>query len=250
MAYRLDAVVVLQRGREDHQVGQRGRELDRDLLVAQPRRAAPALKTMVEGQVRDVAVDALLWHAPCGQAAGVAVPTVSQLDMQPAARTLGEIGVPAQTYGLRTGGLVVETQVHFQRAGRQHKTLAHFEGKGPMGVGRVHVAQLGFARALADHLPGTLPGHTVQRVRVVVEVGLRGVFLPEPAKPPVAEPSRVRHQRVTARDPRARQLGRFMAAQHGQITQPQAGDAAAKIGAQRQAQVAGAQFKGGDERGR
>ena len=46
---------------------------------------------VVEGQVRHVAVDAGLRHAPRRQAAGVAFPTVGELDVQPAVRAFGSV---------------------------------------------------------------------------------------------------------------------------------------------------------------
>ena len=42
---------------------------------------------------------------------------------------------------------------------------------------------------------------------------------------------------------------RFGAAQHGQITQPEAGDGTAQVGAQGQAQFAGTQFNSGSDDG-
>ena len=57
-------------------IGQRRAQLQRQLLVADASRAAPAFEAVVEGQVGHVAVDARLRHLACGQARGVGFPAV------------------------------------------------------------------------------------------------------------------------------------------------------------------------------
>ena len=224
---------------------QRRRQLQRHLLVPNARRPAPALEAVVEVEMRDVAVDAGLRHLAHRELRRVRVPTTRQLDVQAAARTLRKIRVPTQPGRLRELGEVGELNLDVQGRRPEGEVLARLERERPMFVGRVTVMQRHVDGAGRHHAPGTLPTDTVHGVRTGIEVGRGRVVVALPAEAPVAEPIRVRHQRVTARWARRRQTGRIRRTQNRGVAVPQAGNTPAEVGPQRQAQCTRVQLKPG-----
>src|SRR5450755_5174359 len=90
VADRLDAEVVALGRRVDDEIRQRRSELEREALVANARRAAPAFEAVVEVEMREIAVDARLRNLARRQLGLVAVPAIRELDVHAAARALDE----------------------------------------------------------------------------------------------------------------------------------------------------------------
>src|SRR4030095_13434563 len=117
----------------------------------------------------------------------VRLPARGGLDVQPAARALDEVRVPAEARRLLDRAAVRDLQPRRERLGREREVLARVEGERPVVVARVLEAEDELDRARGDDAPWPLPADAVQRVRRIVDVGAGRVVAPLPAEPPVAE---------------------------------------------------------------
>src|ERR1019366_2026429 len=95
-AHRLDAEVVALRRRIDDEIGQLRDELQREALIADARRAAPAFEAVIEIEMREIGVDARLRDLSRRQLRRIRLPSAGELDVQATARPLDEIRMPAE----------------------------------------------------------------------------------------------------------------------------------------------------------
>ena len=136
--------------------------------------------------------------------------------------------MPAQTHGRRTFGLVRDAQTQLELVIAQAKRLGGVKREGPSGIGLVFIRQDGKAVARVKYLPGPLPAHAVNRMRLGAEIFHQGVASAVPTQGGMADAVGKRHQRVTARlagGGHGRGVGR---AQHGLTVKPQARDTSAQ----------------------
>ena len=174
MAHRLDAVVVALLRRVDHQPVDRGRAAaaTSSRRGCAPRRASRRSSCRSPGACTSLSMPlcATLRTGSC----------VASLSQRPSnsmcsrlRARLGKYGCQPRPTGCAIVRQVVEHHLHAHRLGRQREVLARLEGEGPVGVAVVAVAQHHVERAGRDDLPGPAPAHAMQRMRAVVEVGLR-----------------------------------------------------------------------------
>ena len=112
--------------------------------------------------------------------------------------------MPAEADRLLGRVVVGELQARAERRRVEREVLARAEGEGPVGIGLMAQLEDDLEGARRDDPPWPLPADAVQRMRRVGDVRARRVVAAAPAKAPVAEPVRVRHEREHRRVARRR----------------------------------------------